>query len=834
VKLLYIVVATLVGIALGRLSWEMGASGCDTPGWLWPAALALLPLTAGLNRLLIRDRAIAPLRWPVAAGFVPPRPEFTPALAAALGVSLALGVLRYAAQPLTPCWTPADLAYYNLPAGRAYDRRAPAVTLEGTVSRYPLAHGNARRVELTVTQLDAGAGIQPVQGRLQVDVPWELAPVYGQRMRVTGRLVTPPDFAEFSYREVLARRGVHSLLVAAEVMTVPGPPGGSWLIRALYALRARGETLLARLLPEPYAALAKGILVGVESEIPAELYDQFTATGTSHVLVISGSNLALVAGMLMAGMQRVLGRRRAAGPVLAGIAGYTLLVGGDAAVMRAAGMAGLVVVAGALGRRSTALIGLAAAAWAMALANPTVLWDVGFQLSAAATLGLAIFTRPFSAAFGRLWPGANANGAAGERGGWLRALVWDGAVVTLAANALVLPLVAYHFGRVSLLGLAANVLVAPVQPLILVGGMAGLGLGLAGLVPVAQAVLWGAWLGLAWTVAVVRWTAALPGASLAVAGYGASWLWATYALILALLLHVQLAAAARRLAVQPARWLGQGALAGGGMAALLVWLAVLSLPDGRLHVWFLDVGQGDAIVIQTPGGRQVLVDGGSDPRLLLAELGAVLPFWDRSLDLLALTHPDEDHMAAQAAVAARFRIGQVLDTAASQANPDGAVWRAAMAAAQVPVTVTAAGCWVELGDGAALWVLNPPAAPTQPLDENESSLVLKLVYGDFSVLLTGDAGLASEAAWLAQGVPLAATVLKAGHHGSASSSGSDFVAAVNPQFAVIQVGENRYGHPAAEVLARLAGRTLLRTDHDGRIHLVSDGREVWLATARHR
>jgi competence protein ComEC len=230
----------------------------------------------------------------------------------------------------------------------------------------------------------------------------------------------------------------------------------------------------------------------------------------------------------------------------------------------------------------------------------------------------------------------------------------------------------------------------------------------------------------------------------------------------------------------------------------------------------------------------VLIDGGASPQQLFSELGGAMPFWERSLDLAVLTHPDGDHMIAQADAPLRFQIAAAWDTLTGQANPDGSLWRERMATSGAAVQLQHAGGWADLGDGVALWVLWPPPGGFQTENaDNENSLVLKLVYGDFSVLLTGDAGLPSEAAWLRAGAPLAATVLKVGHHGSAHSTGSELVAVVEPQVAVIQVGaENDYGHPTAEVLANLAGRWVLRNDLHGTVHVMSDGQQMWVMADR--
>jgi competence protein ComEC len=175
----------------------------------------------------------------------------------------------------------------------------------------------------------------------------------------------------------------------------------------------------------------------------------------------------------------------------------------------------------------------------------------------------------------------------------------------------------------------------------------------------------------------------------------------------------------------------------------------------------------------------------------------------------------------------------------SQANPDAEPWRAALAAAGATVQIEQAGSWVDLGDGVALWVFwPPPGGFVGDNVDNENSLVMKLVYGEFSVLLMGDAGIPTESALVQQSATpnsslLASTVLKVGHHGSKGSSSDQFLQAVQAKVTVIQVGvDNDYGHPHQDVLARLAGQPVLRNDQHGRIHIYSDGQQMWLETER--
>ena len=848
--LLYLAIAYLLGIALGHYLWAEKLFGCQVSMQFWLLPLSLLPFLPFLKRVpLFQHRATTPMRWPASAGFEPPTVGPSPLLWLALLLCLLMGLLRYGNHPLRPCWRPTELAYYNLPAAQAFDRAAPEVTITGYVSGYPLVTDSKQQLHLVVTRLLVEGTEQPVTGAVRLTIGIQQRYAYGQLVRVEGRLVTPPEFTNFSYRDYLARKGIYSLVYNARIEALAAPLAGNPLLRVLYGVRARGEALLNHLLPEPYAALANGMLLGIEAGIPDALYEQFNLTGVSHTIVISGSNISILAGVLLAIGQKLWGRRRALWPTLLGIGCYALLVGGDAAVLRAALMGGLFVTATALERRSTAIVSLGAACWAMTLVNPLTLWDVGFQLSSAATAGLILFTPGLTAFVAQHWPSGRSTqpvaGSAPASSSQLQSVVYglvqDGLLVTIAANITTLPLVLYYFGRLSLVAFLTNLAVAPVQPLIMLWGSLALLLGLIGLTWLAWLLLLVPWISLVWTVGVVQWSAALPGGTLTMADYHYGYLLLTYGLIALGYGAGRLRSAIRtgitwlytHGAVRLLSWSAAGAL---GISAVLLWAAVLTQPDGRLHLYFLDIGQGDGILIQTPSGRQILIDGGASPQQLFSQLGAVMPFWARRLDLVVLTNPDKDHMDAQAQTPTRFQVTTAVETNASTRNPDADLWRANMTAAGAAVTLQQEGGWFDLGDGVTLWVLWPPVEPflanqasDEQLFDNENSLVMKLVYGEFSLLLTGDTGLPAESALLAAGAPLSATVLKVGHHGSKGSTGAAFVQSVNPLVAVIQSGaDNSYGHPHAETLERLTGRLVLRNDRQGRLHLSSDGHQMWI------
>ncbi len=270
--------------------------------------------------------------------------------------------------------------------------------------------------------------------------------------------------------------------------------------------------------------------------------------------------------------------------------------------------------------------------------------------------------------------------------------------------------------------------------------------------------------------------------------------------------------------------------------AALAWLALRGLPDGKLHVYFLDVGQGDAILIQAPDGRQILVDGGPSPTALLNELGAVLPFWDRSLDLVVLTHPDGDHITGLIPALDRYRVARILDTHLADTAPLAGAWREGLARHQIARTVAERGMRIPVGQ-MQLTVLHPGPRPLKGTasDDNNNAIVLRLDYGQTSLLLTGDAESEGEADMIKAGMPLRAELLKVGHHGSKGATSASFLAAVAPRLAVIQVGaENSFGHPHPDILKRLAEARveILRTDQHGRIEVISDGRTLQIKSIR--
>jgi competence protein ComEC len=281
-----------------------------------------------------------------------------------------------------------------------------------------------------------------------------------------------------------------------------------------------------------------------------------------------------------------------------------------------------------------------------------------------------------------------------------------------------------------------------------------------------------------------------------------------------------------------------------GIAAILavatgfLWTQVIFKgPDGKLHVYFFDVGQGDSILIVTPNGRQVLIDGGPEVESATRALAGPLSPWDRGLDLVALTHLDADHSRGLLEALDRYRVAAVLVGTEDPASPLYPQWRETLERQQLQVFQVSAGYRVALDEGVVLEVLHPSPSsfPGSVYDRNNDSLVLRLVYGDLSFLLTGDIEAEAERYLAQTSSSLASSVLKAAHHGSKTSTTAEFLQRANPALAVISAGaDNPFGHPHPDVVARLeqaVGKDrVYQTALQGDIEFISDGRSLWVKT----
>jgi competence protein ComEC len=552
----------------------------------------------------------------------------------------------------------------------------------------------------------------------------------------------------------------------------------------------------------------------------------------THIIAISGFNIAILIAMLVTVAEKFMSRRGAVIFAVGGIIVYTILVGAAASVVRAAIMGSIYLIANRwLGRPNFAYASLFLSGFLMTLFNPFALWDIGFQLSFTATLGLMIYGTPFSQ-----WTRS-------QLLHWLdesivnpiMGVLSEAVLITLAAQMLTLPLMMAYFGQLSLVSLLANAFILPAQPGVMVwGGLATL-MGL--IVPaIGQALAWVAWLFLSYTIWMVRLFATVPGATIPVE-ISVSGVIIIYVAIAALTWYAK-QENERRLQIRAGL---QKNLTRGTAIGLSLLVALLSIswnisqPDGQLHVIFMNVGQGDATLIVTPNGRQLLIDGGLYPSVLNDQLGRQVPFWDREIDLMVATHPDADHVSGLVEVFGRYAIGRLITD--GEGMGESSIYDEVLLAAETartPIHPAKVGEVIYLDEGVRLEVVHPGDTLNRE-SRNENSVSMRLVYGSFTFLFTGDAEEQAEGEMLATGLPLQSLVFKAGHHGSRSSSTMPFLEAVRPQIIVVSSGAgNRFGHPHPEMLARAQaiGAAVLRTDELGSVEVITDGQTMWWQATR--
>lgn len=262
------------------------------------------------------------------------------------------------------------------------------------------------------------------------------------------------------------------------------------------------------------------------------------------------------------------------------------------------------------------------------------------------------------------------------------------------------------------------------------------------------------------------------------------------------------------------------------MTLILIWAWVLIEEKQEfLEINFYDIGQGDAILVETPNKKQILIDGGPD-LTILEKLGKELPFWDRYIDLVILTHPEYDHLGGLIGVVKRYKIGGILTTGVVRDTAEYKEWKKIVENKNIPVYIAQIGEVIELDKEINLVVLHPSNNLNNKKFEksNNTSMVTQLVYKDFELLLTGDIEREVEQALVGLGINLNSDILKVAHHGSKTSTTKNFVKAVNPIVAVISAGkDNFYNHPHREVLENLAGIPIFITGQDGDIKVLSDG-----------
>ncbi|AIQ54294.1 ComEC/Rec2 family competence protein [Paenibacillus sp. FSL R7-0331] len=715
-----------------------------------------------------------------------------------------------------------------------------------------------------------------VQIKLQAESEIALAAQWqrGDRVTVQGELGLPAiarNFGGFDYRAYLQTQQVHWLLKGEGTASVTAVAPVSWELSSILrwndAARAALGAEMDRLFQEPHAGYMKGLVIGIQDDLDPETFKQFSQLGLTHILAISGMHVAVYVGVILFLLRRLRVTRETALTVtLLLVPVYVLLSGAGPSIVRAGIMSMIALLAARLGLLKDGLNILAASALMMLVWNPYMLLSVSFQLSFLVTAGLMIYTPLATPLFSRLpkWLGSSVT-------------------VTLIAQLVSFPLTVYYFNQFSLLSFIANLLLVPfITFLVLPLGTLALLLGRiwnTAAVTVAGA----AELLNNWTFRAVEWVNGFTAGVLIWASPSLLWICVYYALLYGLLyvlkqrrearfapqymedetrplaeLEQPGAGGVRDASAHPSQVGVQAGLRGSRYAAMLCAAALALLLykgyyaeklNGAGAISYLDVGQGDSILITTPQGAHILVDGGGTVsfgnkeewriRRSPFEVGAktLLPLLKQRgihrLDAVILTHGDQDHAGGLQAVLEGIPVSALLfNGTLADTEPYSKLMSTALAKG-VRLYAVQQGMVLAPDKATKLYFLRPEPEEEQPLlpvvkEQNHESVVFRLEMSGRSFLFTGDMDeeaeediiQAAQQAGIREAGPV--DMLKVAHHGSKTSTGAAWLEFWKPATAVISAGVNNlYGHPNAGVLERLeeAEAEVFRTDLHGEVQL---------------
>ncbi len=631
-----------------------------------------------------------------------------------------------------------------------------SLMVRGSVSDEPKLYGKNRLLSVSANSIstDGGTTWQDAHGQLTVQAPGTTlddpyGANYGSIIELQGKLLLP---LPHSSPNVLANMFFPRIQVTATA--------GNPVLATLYSWRITLSNIIEQSLPQPEAALLVAILLGLRTPALTLLASAFADTGTVHLIVSSGFKVTLLAGLVASSTRWLYSNKIEQGKLLptqkrggwrrwlstlliiASIAAYTILNGAGAAAIRAGVMGELLVIAPRIGRTYNIYTSLAFAALLMSLGDPFVLWDAGFQLSFIGTLGIVLFT-PF---FQRLLlPIARLP---------LGHVFSETLAVTLAVQVATLPILALDFQLVSLVAPLTNMLTVPLLGTLILLGVIICGAGLVFL-PLAILIGWVALPLLQYVIWVVRWSANLPGATISISTSNSGIAWGYYVLLALLGSFV-----IRKWpipATSTEHTMKQNMLPGLsrrtwqliqlGLALLVIittgMTTLVSQANADLTFTFLNVtskgqSQGEAILVRTPDGKTLLIDGGLDASSLAQELDSRLPAWQRSLDAVLLTTPRQDHLAGLLDIAQRYEIGEIIDAGMLHPNTTYARWRRTISERNIHYLMVKQGTDISIGSFVSLQVL----WPTSPLHKGsnevrDNGLILRIVTPTLRLLLLG-------------------------------------------------------------------------------------------------
>jgi competence protein ComEC len=645
---------------------------------------------------------------------------------------------------------------------------------------------------------------------------------FGKRIEMHGFLEPFPfqrNPGEFDYGKYLALNDIQGVITVKGLdnVRVAGEAEGNSFQMWTYAVQQTLYRIMDRLHSPRHAGFLKGIIFGYRADIPSDVKQSFMDTGTIHILAVSGSNVAFVAFIFFSilGFFR-LPRKTAGGAAMLGLIVYMLITGSSASVVRATIMA-IVLLCGTLFERKADIYNsISAAALILLFWNTNTLFDIGFQLSFAAVASIIYFYPRLESLIKKI----------PKRFEEIKGVdaVLKIFAVSLAAQLGTVPFTAYYFGRISIISLVANIPVVPISGLNTFIGAAEIMVypispWIAKLYAAANDFL--VW----FLLGFVQQAANLPFAYVEAWQFTSVCIFGYYIFVIGIFnLNLPRVRA----------WLLIIVLALGNYVLYSnIWL----LAHPRCTVSVIDVGQGDAILIEFPNGKRMLIDTGPLSQKFDAGERTVVPFLKRigisRLDYVLITHSHSDHIGGTGSILKLLRVDTIMMASLGIHSREVKDVVDIAEARHTGIKVVRAGNQIRIDSSARVYVFHPDSNHTAERNLNNSSVVVKIVYGNASIMLVGDAEVeAEQRMMLRYGAFLSSDILKAGHHGSITSTSEEFLSFVRPRIALLSVGNhNKFRHPSPFTLWRLKFHSveIKRTDKLGAIVLESDGTK-WIQT----
>jgi len=695
------------------------------------------------------------------------------------------------------------------------------VKVVGSLADEPAYSGEYYRFTLKVDQIFVRESVYRSTGYCSVFVKEPKTKLnYGNKVSVYGKLsriisTSNPGIASFG--DIMAKKRINCQLFTygAKVELLKNSIGNPLKYISII-IRNRLISVIQATMKEPYSSLLGSIVFGSQaSPLSNELQDNYRTAGVIHLLVVSGTQVSIILSVVLSAC-KVLGLSQKWRLTVVSAANllFTVMVGAGPSIIRAAVMAETALVAGAFERENDFYNSLSVSVLVLLILNPLNLFDIGFQLSFLATWALFYLAPVLEERLIKYMPGIIANTAA----------------ISIAPTLASTPVILYNFGQVSFISVVSNFLIIPWVEMTVILGFASTLLGLVFL-PLAYAINNTLTLILAFLNLIVYSFSSFPLACR----------YFTPPVFPVILIYYGLLITGVEMLREKLK-----VKVGKAFAAALVLLVImaagfnLSFAAGKeLVVTFIDVGQGDSILIESPSGKNMLIDGGGrnfrEDRDDPTGRSIVVPLLRKKgineLDIVVLTHPHDDHVGGLPYVLDKVKVDMVIDSGQPHTSKGYYRFLKTIEKKNLPYKIARTGQIIDIGGGVKGYVLHPsePLISGTESDLNNNSVVIRLVYGKTSFLLVGDAAFEAEDRFLGSGQNLKSDVLKVGHHGSKTSTSDKFLAEVRPAYAVISVGaKNKFGHPSNQTLGRLAeyGIKVFRTDLNGAIIIKSDGNMI--------